>query len=315
MTARPDIDERMLDEAIAWQLALEQDDADWDGYTRWLEADPRHRLAFDEIALTERIVAERADELAHLHSIASPPAIPSPTRRGWLYGAVAAAVALAVGIPTFWPLPGDVIYATARGETRQIALGKGMSVALAPSSRLLAKGGEVTNLELVSGDAYFAVQHDPARQLSVKAGDYSVTDIGTTFGVNLSRAAVTVSVAEGNVSVAPSGGGATKVNAGQQLIAREGGHVQLSAVTAGNVGSWRKGRLVYSDAPLAAVVADIARYSGKSVTIDPAIEDRTFSGVLAIGDGSALAANLAELAALSYETKGDSVRLGAANGR
>ena len=56
MTVLKDIDERLLDEALAWRAALESDDADWDGYTLWLEADARHREAFDQIALTERIV-------------------------------------------------------------------------------------------------------------------------------------------------------------------------------------------------------------------------------------------------------------------
>jgi transmembrane sensor len=49
-------DERIIDEALAWHHALESEDADWDGYTVWLEADPRHRLAFDQISIVDDAV-------------------------------------------------------------------------------------------------------------------------------------------------------------------------------------------------------------------------------------------------------------------
>ena len=78
MTGLSNIDERVLDEALAWQQALERDDADWDAYTVWLEADPRHRQVFDEVALTDRIVSERAGDLAHLQSIEPPVTVPLP---------------------------------------------------------------------------------------------------------------------------------------------------------------------------------------------------------------------------------------------
>jgi transmembrane sensor len=200
--------------------------------------------------------------------------------------------------------------------TRQFALGEVLCIALAPSTRLVARGGNATDLELVQGDAYFTVSHDPSRPLSIRAGEYAVSDIGTTFGINLSPQAVAVSVAEGRVSVTPGRGDVTKLGPGQQLIAdRSDGTAQLGTVSAKDVGSWRRGRLVYNNAPLAVVAADISRYSGKTVTVDPALSDRQFSGILPIGDGSGLLANLAELMAISYQEKGDSARLGPAADR
>ncbi|HWW63270.1 MAG TPA: FecR domain-containing protein [Sphingomonadaceae bacterium] len=314
MTARPEIDERLLDEALTWYRALEQDDADWDAYTRWLEADPLHGKAFDEIALTGRIVDDHIADLQALKAApaADPAEIRTVSRRKWLYGSVAAALALAVGIPALRQQQ-DVVYATARGETRHIALSQGIAADLSPSTRLVVKGGDPTKLEVARGDVYFAVAHDPGRALSIRAGEYVVSDIGTTFGLNLSAKAVAVAVAEGHVSVAGEGGEATRVSAGQQLIARRDDRsTRIRPVPAANVGSWRQGRLVYDNMPLNLVAADIARYSGKTITVDPAIGDRPFSGVLAIGDGSELLANLSDLMAISYEEKGDSVRIGAA---
>lgn len=63
MTGGAAIDERLLDQASRWHRALADDDADWDGYIAWLEADPRHRRAFDRVALTERLIDEHRDRL------------------------------------------------------------------------------------------------------------------------------------------------------------------------------------------------------------------------------------------------------------
>ena len=40
-----------IDEAAArWHLAQADDDMDWSAFTEWLEADPRHRDAYDAMA-------------------------------------------------------------------------------------------------------------------------------------------------------------------------------------------------------------------------------------------------------------------------
>jgi len=63
MTARSNSEKAMLDQAVAWAAALESDDVDWDGYMAWLEADPRHRAAFDSIALVSAAVDDHRAEI------------------------------------------------------------------------------------------------------------------------------------------------------------------------------------------------------------------------------------------------------------
>jgi ferric-dicitrate binding protein FerR (iron transport regulator) len=48
-----------------------------------------------------------------------------------------------------------------------------------------------------------------------------------------------------------------------------------------------------------------------TVEVDPSIEDRRFSGVLAIGDGSQLVERLGEIMGLAVEPRGDAVQLSA----
>ncbi|QJU56512.1 hypothetical protein HL653_00785 [Sphingomonas sp. AP4-R1] len=312
MSARSEIDERLLDEAIAWHQSLEHEDADWDAYLAWLEADAGHREAYDEIALLDRAVDDHAPELKRFVDpqpmIASAPE--RTKRRPWLYGSVAAALAVAVSIPMLRPAAPDIVYSTGAGQTRRVAIGDGISAELAPSTRLVAMTGDPRTLELASGEAYFDVAHDPSRALSIKAGDFKVTDIGTQFGMTMGGESVRVAVAEGNVSVGAADGAPTRVAAGEQLIALNIDHSATKrTISSKDVGSWRRGRLVYNEAPLSAVAADLSRYSGKTVTVDPALRDRQFSGVIVVGDGSKLFDTLSGLMAISYETHGGVVRL------
>jgi transmembrane sensor len=48
------------------------------------------------------------------------------------------------------------------------------------------------------------------------------------------------------------------------------------------IGSWRQARLLYKDALLSDVAVDLARSIGQSVTVDGAIRQRRFSGVIMI---------------------------------
>jgi transmembrane sensor len=195
-------------------------------------------------------------------------------------------------------------------------LSGGTSINLAPSSQLVVKANNASTLELVRGEAYFSVAHDPRRTLSIRAGNYALTDIGTKFGVNLTQDSLTIGVSEGHVAVAGDAGQAARLGAGDQLIAQNGTQsISRSAISAQDVGSWRLGRLVYNDAPLSLVAADITRYSGKTIIVDPSLKDKRFSGVLAIGDGSKLLANLANLMALSYRPEGDRIRVSTAGVR
>jgi transmembrane sensor len=93
------------------------------------------------------------------------------------------------------------------------------------------------------------------------------------------------------------------------VVHRAAGLAEMKAVAAADVGSWRRGRLVYSNTPLSIVAADLSRYSGKVVTVDPRIRDQEFTGVLAIGDGSKLFDNIAALMAISYRADPGGVRL------
>ena len=87
--------DRIYDEAARW-VDRQQDEAmDWDGFTAWLEADPRHRLAYDELALIDLQLEQYSPELAGAAEADKPIIHTQPIRWRWWVGLAAGAIAAA----------------------------------------------------------------------------------------------------------------------------------------------------------------------------------------------------------------------------
>jgi ferric-dicitrate binding protein FerR (iron transport regulator) len=72
---------------------------------------------------------------------------------------------------------------------------------------------------------------------------------------------------------------------------------------------------VFRNEPLSLVAGQIGPHAGVTVAVDPAIANRRFSGVLAIGDGSQLVARLGEIMGLAVVPRGAVVHLSAVDSR
>ncbi|QBM76614.1 iron dicitrate transport regulator FecR [Sphingomonas sp. AAP5] len=300
------MNEDITERAAQWHAAQDADDMDWDGFATWLEADPRHRAAFDRIALLDDdIVEQRATIVAHLAAPA--PAQREPRRWRWAVvagGAMAAALAVVVALPR---PAADIAWQTG-ATARTIALVDGSSATLAPRSRLVAQHGDQTQLAL-NGTAYFDVPHRADRTLSITAGRYRISDIGTRFDIAVDGPTTRIAVAEGQIAVTAAGlDTPVTLVQGRALLGQQGS-VTLTSIAAESVGSWRGGQLVYADAPLALVASDITRYAGAETTVDPAIANLRFSGALKIGKGTQAADALATIIGLEARHAGAGVRL------
>ncbi|WP_448661194.1 FecR family protein [Sphingomonas sp. CJ20] len=303
-----------IDEAAArWRLAQAHDDMDWIAFTEWLEADPRHRDAFYEIARLDQRIDAAGPILSQL--LAEPP----PPRRSWpriaRWGAVAAvlvaAILLTVPYAVRAPAPVEVAIRTAPGQVRAVRLPDGSTATLAPGSVLHVPSSRAEAIRL-EGAAFFDVRHDAAHPMTVRAGDYAIRDVGTRFEVSTGGGMIRVAVAEGSVAVrAPDIRDAVSVGAGQALTLTEGStRAERHQIDTRAVGRWRAGTLVYDSVPLGLVVADIARTSGQPVTIAPQLAGRRFSGMIATGDRTAMVGALSALTGLEPRKDGDAIRLG-----
>jgi transmembrane sensor len=307
------VNDRITEEAIGWHEALAGEQPDWDGFTAWLEADPRHRTAFDEVALIDDLVARHRPTLAALPDSAAPqPEVPARRGRlGWArLGAVAAAALLAPMLLLLRPeaTAPPQVYATGAAESRQVVLADGSSVALLPASRLSI--GERGRDLVLAGAASFDVPHRPQRLLTVRVGGIDLVDIGTRFDVSTAPGMVRVAVAEGRLTARLPDGRGAPVAAGRQLLVdTDRGTAELSAFRPDDLGSWRRGRLVYDNMPLALVAADVGRHAGVEIRINPDVSRRRFSGILTTGNGLGLVRTLAQLMDLEVRPEGGLVRL------
>ena len=208
---------------------------------------------------------------------------------------VAAALLVMIGGYFAWQLLrgaraplAEQAYTTGVGERDSLRLPDGTTVLLGPGSRLtLAPDYGIGAREVeLRGEALFDVPHDATRPFAVTGGGARVRDIGTTFSVQAdSGAEVRVVVTAGAVALRPA-----RAPAEQELVLRQGERgvladgratAERAAATPEDL-AWTQGRLVFRDAPLAQVAADLRRWYGVELRADdPAVAGRRLTASFA----------------------------------
>lgn len=314
-----------------WQTAADwfarlRDDAGLDAWTdfqAWLEADPAHRLAYEEVEALWLDMEDPAAEALLAAGTATPstaadaqgpaprstvtaftPRPRRPTRRLIAGGAIAASVAaLAVLAPRWLPsAPTD--YATAKGEVRAVTLADGSRLTLGADTQVSVRmrAGR-RDVVLTDGQAAFDVVHRPGSPFVVAVGDQRVRVIGTEFNVSRRERRTAVTVRRGVVAVAQASGGEVRLTEGQQVLHTEGSTVQeVRRADPEAVFAWRSGRLIYDETPLAEVVADFNRYGDTQIRVDPSAAHVKVSGVFLVDRQPAMAGRLAQFSGLALVT-------------
>lgn len=274
-------------------------------FERWLSAAPRNLADYEAAKdLLRETRALRAALVGELNLI---PAAPAVRRRraasGWmpmaLAGGLAAAVLAVVVAPplvshVFDPLAGAATYATAVGEIRDVTLADGSVVTLDTATVLRAKvDGRVRRLALDKGAAYFAVAHDKAHPFQVALADRQVVVTGTHFATTLRDGRARVELLEGSVEVtAPRATTVvTRLTPGEQVSFAAGGPVRREArFDPARAVAWRQHRLVFEDAALSEVLAELGRYTDVSIRLaDPALGRQRVTAMLPLkGSGSVI---------------------------
>lgn len=284
-------------EALTWQETLERTEEgrlDFVVYRQWRGwyANAENRRIFEQvtqIAADARRLACQSSQNASLR----------PWRVvGFAAVAMAALAILLKPLLSIWPVDHDVgrgIYDTGVGEVRNARLTDGSQITLGGGTKVVTSfSGVARNVDLVQGEAWFRVVHNPRWPFVVHAGQGTIRDVGTVFLVRRDFDRVVVTVTEGTVAVSapPRQEGATSIArsaairlvGGERLSYRDNGlvasvaHVDAVAATA-----WMHGRLVFDDEPLRYVIDDVNRYSSRHVFVTPAAGGLRFSGVVLDG--------------------------------
>lgn len=321
--------------AADWFARLQDPDADldaWSGFQAWLEADPTHRLAYEEVE-TLWLDLEESEAQEGLAAIepSDPASIPvvanedtaalrstltafrPRTRRPipWLLAGGAIAAAVAVLVAPRWLAPAPVNYETGPGEVRAVILADGSRLTLGGETRIsVSMRGAERKVTLADGQATFDVVHQAGRPFKVALGDQQVRVIGTEFNISRHQGRTAVTVRRGVVAVAQTGGGEVRLTKGQQVVHTEGSTTQeVRNADPEAVFAWRTGKLVYDNAPLDVVVADFNRYGDLPILIDPTAAGVKVSGVFVVDRQQAMVERLAQFSGVTAVFGADKIVL------
>jgi len=320
MTQDADIkDDEIAARAAAWVVRLRADEVtgeDWAAATAWLDADPAHRRAFDEAeglwaAMDHIAVAGTAplvDLAAHRERHRS-------VGRRWLIAApaMAAAVAAAVLLAPLLQSAPAVVYRTAPGETRTVALEDGSKLQINGGSTLSVKmerGRRLVHMD--QAEAVFDVAHDADRPFLIDVGESQVRVVGTAFNIRRSAEDTDVSVLRGVVEVSDLDQPARKVRltVGQAVRRADADdRMAVAPVDVRTAAAWTQGRRAYDDRSLSDIAVDLSRAFSTPVTVAPDAANLRFSGVLVLDDEAAVIGRLERFLPIKATRGPEGVRL------
>ncbi|UAL10170.1 FecR family protein [Caulobacter segnis] len=262
----------------------------------WLARDGRHQRAWDQVRQAWTLLGEAPQK----PEVFTPPAGARRPRvtsrvvagRARRFAPIAAALAaaclvVAVGPTALLHARSDVV--TGLGERRAITLADGSRVILGPKSAIAyANQARGRDVRLISGQAWFEVEHDARRPFVVRAGAVEATDLGTAFEVRRQAGTVEVSVAHGLVGVAAKGVDA-KLGAGDRIVVTPGlGQAHQERLSPDAIAPWRDGYLLVRDAKVEDVVAELRRYQpGVVIIADQALAHRRVTGLYSLDNPEA----------------------------
>jgi transmembrane sensor len=263
---------RWLQRRQLWDWSAE-DQAELD---RWLARSPSHHVAYMRVMAvwnrTERLTALRG---------ASAPEGASTRRHGWsliLRSAAAIALVSAVGLAGFRYLQirHQTIWTTPVGGHEILKLADGSKIEL-NTNTVVRVSADQRSAWLDRGEAYFQIRHDSAHPFSVTVADKRVVDIGTKFLVRDDSADLEVALIEGKAKIEP-----VKPQAKIRTAVLTRGDVALATGNSLSIVkvpqaallrelSWRQDLLVFDNATLADVAAELNRYNREQLVIDPTV--------------------------------------------
>jgi transmembrane sensor len=315
--------------AAAWVLRQEENplsESEESAFAEWLNHDTRHVAAYQDALWALDATARHAGEPELLALRGAALAAVGSRKLYWSWAAGLAAAAALIAAVSLWlttpaagPLigkasrvaertfnPNRSVYRTGIGERSAIALPDGSVATLDTDSQIrVAYGPTERGVYLLRGQALFEVAHGKPAPFQVYAGSQRITAVGTKFNVRLEGAEVRVAMVEGAVRVRaipqqPSDAtlpvGEMILSAGEGLVAQPDKPSVVSNVDATQVVSWKGGVLTFNDTRLSDAVAEMNRYTTRSIAIaDGAVGNYRISGVFKSNDPEHFSQAVAEV--------------------
>lgn len=292
---------------VSWVLHPgEESDAFW---SEWLASHPEMRKVVHEARLSVLLMESRRLSLPKRnrakiwqniqarafrdHAAApNPPVVKERKLSGyvlWLRIAACLLVCAALSYMAlnrlYDPLPDVIVAENSRGKKSIIYLPDGTKVWLNAESRLTYPATfQNVNERRVSlvGEAFFDVTENPGKPFLVSTPNLQVKVLGTSFNV---RSYETDNITEttllrGKVMIALNSDHdeeqddfVTLKENQQAIYSNESGRLSLRTVEANTVASWKEGKLVIVNKPIADIEVTLERWYGVEITIEGSVSD------------------------------------------
>jgi transmembrane sensor len=207
-------------------------------------------------------------------------------------------------------VPTITTYATPIGPQQQFELQDGTRLTLNTNSKIATRiDDEHRDVEVLAGEVFFDVVHNPRRPLRVCAAGHLFTDLGTQFNARVSSSGATVTVKQGEVEVgghcklgktgaftpfeaatgraeAASYKESAVISSGEQVSIVDDGagpslvKRKLTRSQMDNLLAWQDGLLIFDNAPLQEVLDQVNRYFPQHLEIaDSSLTKMRVSGM------------------------------------
>lgn len=291
------LSDSIRDTAIMW-LLRQRDDAmtadDWEAFGTWLEADAKHLDAYDRAVEADNDVAvvgpqltpgSTGDDTADNDNGSGLLGVNFSAR--WpAFGAIAAALLVAI---VFWPTGASPQFAsleTEQGEIREVAINAAVTMTMNGNTEL-ALDQENATIRMVRGEASYHVDSAAPGAVRVEIEDIVLVDYGTIFNVVRDHGLLRVAVTEGAVMIDPEDR-KILVATGQQITMQlDDRSFVLSAIAPDAVLAWQDRQLVFEDRTLASVIGDVERNFGTKISLAENVKDQKITGVISLANDEA----------------------------
>lgn len=149
----------------------------------------------------------------------------------------------------------------------------------------VTKKGDRQIIVDLNGEGYFEIEHNPEREFIVRAGDFQVRDIGTSFNIKAypDENTMVVSVFEGQADLENSENEVIKsIQAGDEVeVDLNSGALELRASDYLADIDWKEGKFAFEQAPFSEIIREFEEwYDVEFIVINEEVNDQLFTGVL-----------------------------------
>ncbi len=279
--------------ASEWLLVMKEnpdDKALISAFSQWYEQRPEHAEAWKKAVKAYKLMGAVAplhadqwveSQIVREQAVNNVVAFRRSKFKVMSFMAVAASILVAL-VLRFEPLA-DYDYATATGEVRQVALADGSQVYMGPESKLkLNYSKSSRDIQLLEGQAFFDVRHNPVKPFRVFSLGTEISVLGTAFDVNIVEDNVAVMVQEGTVAVKPdqNESHAEILKIGDRIDVAMSGDFVRGHMSPKYISAWRDGRYIANDHSALDVVNALDRhYRGIVVIADEDLKNQPVTGM------------------------------------